>query len=61
MHLSANICPRHRSAVLWLIGYRLKMGRPCRIISTQLVEAGVEVDFPVPPVSVETPPIPFMA
>lgn len=47
LHLSANMCPRHRSAVLRLIRRRLKMNRPCRVISTQLVEAGVDVDFPV--------------
>jgi CRISPR-associated endonuclease/helicase Cas3 len=47
LHLSANMCPRHRSAVLRLIRRRLAAGRPCRVISTQLVEAGVDVDFPV--------------
>jgi CRISPR-associated endonuclease/helicase Cas3 len=47
LHLSANMCPRHRSAVLRLIRRRLETGRPCRVISTQLVEAGVDVDFPV--------------
>ena len=47
LHLSANMCPRHRSAVLRLIRRRLATGRPCRVVSTQLVEAGVDVDFPV--------------
>lgn len=46
-HLSANMCPRHRAAVLRLIRRRLKAGLPCRVVSTQLVEAGVDVDFPV--------------
>ena len=47
LHLSANMCPRHRSAMLRLIRRRLANGEPCRVVSTQLVEAGVDVDFPV--------------
>jgi CRISPR-associated endonuclease/helicase Cas3 len=46
-HLSAQMCPQHRSVVLWLIRRRLCQGLPCRVISTQLIEAGVDIDFPV--------------
>jgi len=46
-HLSAKMCPVHRSAKLSEIRENLKFGRSCRVISTQLIEAGVDVDFPV--------------
>ena len=48
-HLSANMCPAHRTAELKKIHARLapKNARPCRVISTQLIEAGVDIDFPV--------------
>ncbi len=46
-HLSANMCPVHRSTVLEEIRRRLRNGRPCRVVSTQLIEAGVDIDFPV--------------
>ncbi len=46
-HLSASMCPRHRSEELDTIRNTLKEGAPCRVISTQLVEAGVDLDFPV--------------
>lgn len=46
-HLSALMCGQHRSAVIAEIKSRLKAGRPTRVISTQLVEAGVDLDFPV--------------
>lgn len=47
-HLSTNLCPEHRSKVFNdLIRPRLKDGLPCVVISTQLVEAGVDIDFPV--------------
>ncbi len=46
-HLSANMCPEHRSRKIEEIKAALKENRPCRVVSTQLVEAGVDVDFPV--------------
>lgn len=45
-HLSASMCPAHRHAKLTEIRQRLQAGEPCRLISTQLIEAGVDVDFP---------------
>lgn len=47
IHLSSAMCPAHRLAVIRRIRRLLHAGKPCRVISTQLVEAGVDVDFPV--------------
>lgn len=52
LHLSANMCAQHRTEVITQIKSRLKQRRdgdkrPLRVISTQLIEAGVDVDFPV--------------
>ncbi len=46
-HLSALMCPEHRSKILLKIKEELKSQRICRVVSTQLIEAGVDVDFPV--------------
>ncbi|MBF0417071.1 MAG: CRISPR-associated helicase Cas3' [Magnetococcales bacterium] len=46
-HLSALMCPQHRTEWLRQIKVRLKEGLPCRVVATQLIEAGVDVDFPV--------------
>jgi CRISPR-associated endonuclease/helicase Cas3 len=45
-HLSALMCPRHRSEVVRRIRDRLERGGVCRVVSTQLIEAGVDIDFP---------------
>lgn len=53
LHLSALMCGAHRKAVIDQIKARLKAKRegqdllPLRVVSTQLVEAGVDIDFPV--------------
>lgn len=47
IHLSALMCPEHRSNVIATIKKQLKEGVPLRVVSTQLVEAGVDIDFPV--------------
>ena len=44
-HLSTDMCPAHRKAVLSAIKSRLKAGLPTLCASTQLIEAGVDVDF----------------
>jgi CRISPR-associated endonuclease/helicase Cas3 len=41
------MCPVHRTIVLQKIRKALKDSRPCKVISTQLIEAGVDIDFPV--------------
>jgi CRISPR-associated endonuclease/helicase Cas3 len=46
-HLSALMCGEHRSEVIERIKQKLKKKEPVRVISTQLVEAGVDFDFPV--------------
>jgi len=46
-HLSALMFPAHRTRVLDDIKAALAAGRPCRVVATQLVEAGVDIDFPV--------------
>jgi CRISPR-associated endonuclease/helicase Cas3 len=53
-HLSSWMCAQHRFDLLGedqitdaaTIRARLKRGAPCRVVSTQLIEAGVDVDFP---------------
>jgi CRISPR-associated endonuclease/helicase Cas3 len=45
--LSALMCGQHRSEVIEKIKARLKSDEPIRVVSTQLVEAGVDIDFPV--------------
>jgi len=47
IHLSALMCGEHRSETIQKIKQRLKDGLATRVISTQLVEAGVDIDFPV--------------
>jgi CRISPR-associated endonuclease/helicase Cas3 len=47
IHLSALMCGEHRSQKIGEIKQRLKDGLSIRVISTQLVEAGVDIDFPV--------------
>lgn len=45
-HLSTYMHPAHREDVLAQVRQRLDDGLPCRLVSTSLVEAGVDVDFP---------------
>jgi CRISPR-associated endonuclease/helicase Cas3 len=47
LHLSALMCGEHRTRVIADIKARLQRNEPVRVISTQLVEAGVDLDFPV--------------
>ncbi|MDD5035044.1 MAG: CRISPR-associated endonuclease Cas3'', partial [Methylococcaceae bacterium] len=54
-HLSSAMCAEHRLAVLGkdrdpapgTVRWRLRQQQPCRLVSTQLIEAGVDVDFPM--------------
>jgi CRISPR-associated endonuclease/helicase Cas3 len=47
LHLSALMCPIHRSERVKEIKRRLAAGESCRVVSTQVVEAGIDIDFPL--------------
>lgn len=47
IHLSALMCAEDRSDVISDIKEKLRKGEPVRVVSTQLVECGVDIDFPV--------------
>jgi len=44
-HLSTNMCPAHRLDVLNTVREKLETKQPIVCVSTQLIEAGVDVDF----------------
>lgn len=46
-HLSTRMCAQHRLDVLAEIRQRLDAGLVCVLVSTQLIECGVDVDFPI--------------
>ncbi len=43
--LTTDLCPGHRSNVIDEIKARLRDGKPCRVVATQCIEAGVDLDF----------------
>jgi len=45
-HLSTLMPPCERSRQIQIIRNKLKNGEPCRVVSTALIEAGVDLDFP---------------
>jgi len=46
-HMSTDMCPAHRLDSLSKIKSLLIQGLPCHLISTQCIEAGVDIDFPI--------------
>lgn len=46
VHLSTRQYAAHRRKILTDVRERLKAGKPCRVIATSLIEAGVDIDFP---------------
>jgi CRISPR-associated endonuclease/helicase Cas3 len=46
-HLSTLMCAAHRRDVIKQIRTALQSHQPCRVVTTQLIEAGVDIDFPV--------------
>lgn len=43
--LTTDLCPAHRSDSIAAIRARLRDGKPCRVVATQCIEAGVDLDF----------------
>lgn len=46
IHLSRSMCSAHLRRAIEAIKERMREGKPTKVISTQLIEAGVDLDFP---------------
>lgn len=46
IHLSRSMCSAHLRRAIETIKDRMREGKPTKVISTQLIEAGVDLDFP---------------
>ena len=46
IHLSRSMCSAHLRRAIETIKERMREGEPTKVISTQLIEAGVDLDFP---------------
>lgn len=46
IHLSRSMCSAHLRKAIETIKERMRDGEPTKVISTQLIEAGVDLDFP---------------
>lgn len=46
-YLTTDLCPAHRTKVVNTIKARQEKGLPCRVVATQCIEAGVDLDFRV--------------
>ena len=46
-HLSTYMHPVHREQVIARVRQRLSSGTTCRLVATSLIEAGVDLDFPI--------------
>lgn len=46
IHLSRSMCSAHLRRAIETIKKRMREGEPTKVISTQLIEAGVDLDFP---------------
>ncbi len=44
-HISTDMCAHHRTDVIREIRACLAAGKPCRVVSTSCIEAGVDLDF----------------
>ena len=44
-HVSTDMCVSHRKEVIEQVTYRIENGLPCRLVSSQCIEAGIDLDF----------------